>query len=421
MKSWVTSFTQKGKCLKVSMIYCLSSTLVDLNYTNIFPPHFTYSFNICRAAHSFLWLIQFSFLCFYSSAFSSTYVFIFMIQALKNIAAISLAISYPNKSTQLLNMSPWERHTQEEGTAYSSRGVGWGSHTSWLSWLILTMQVSGNPPRTPSAFTSHQSYCAAMDGELKKHFPLSLCPFCLIGESSVWCNGIHLNRNTSEVLFFFEFGFYLKRLGWRTWSVPNSQLSRGSVFPFPAFSSSKIAASPQLTVVKTGHLGNWCVLEDMLENHKLTVRPCGISLLTTWRKYWATGSFYTSHVYFSETFASFTYLSSLHCSLEKSVSAQSHRGADEFQRLSFQSEENMWWHILVYQHIVTPLLLNERCHITSLLILFWRENQHWAIDVEPFTLNRNLFITPFFPPSDFIFGNKAWIQNVYLVREAGCR
>lgn len=185
------------------------------------------------------------------------------------------------------------------------------------------MQVSGNPPRTPSAFTSHQSYCAAMDRELKKHFPLSLCPFCLIGESSVWCNGIHLNRNTSEVLFFFEFGFYLKRLGWRTWSVPNSQLSRGSVFPFPAFSSSKIAASPQLTVVKTGHLGNWCVSEDMLENHKLTVRPCGISLLTTWRKYWATGSFYTSHVYFSETFASFTYLSSLHCSLEKSVCSES--------------------------------------------------------------------------------------------------
>lgn len=29
-----------------------------------------------------------------------------MMQALKNIAAISLAINYPNKSTQLLNMSP---------------------------------------------------------------------------------------------------------------------------------------------------------------------------------------------------------------------------------------------------------------------------------------------------------------------------
>lgn len=152
MKSWVTSFTQKGKCLKVSMTYCLSSTLVDLNYTNIFPPHFTYSFNICRAAHSFLWLIQFSFLCFYSSAFSSTYVFIFMIQALKNIAAISLAISYPNKSTQLLNMSPWERHTQEEGTAYSSRGVGCGgggrTHPDSAGWL-WPCRWAGTLPELP--------------------------------------------------------------------------------------------------------------------------------------------------------------------------------------------------------------------------------------------------------------------------------
>lgn len=74
--------------------------------------------------------------------------------------------------------------------------------------------MSGNPPRTPSAFTSHQSDCATVDRELKKHFPLSLSvPFCLIGESSVLCNGIHLNRSNFEVLFFLKFGFFLKRLG----------------------------------------------------------------------------------------------------------------------------------------------------------------------------------------------------------------
>lgn len=108
------------------MNYCLSSTLVDLNYTKVFSPQFTYSFNIYWATHSFLWLIQFSFLCFYSSAlFLNLFVF-FMTQALKNIAAISLAINYPNKSTQLLNMSPWDLRTQEEGTAYRSLEDGWG-------------------------------------------------------------------------------------------------------------------------------------------------------------------------------------------------------------------------------------------------------------------------------------------------------
>lgn len=52
---------------------------------------------------------------------------------------------------------------------------------------------------------------------------------------------------------------------------------------------------------------------------------------------------------------------------------------------------------------------------------FPKENQHWALDVEPFSFKRTLFISPFFLPSDFIFGIKAHVQNVCVVREAGCR
>lgn len=48
--------------------------------------------------------------CSNSSVFHShIFFFSFIVQALKNIAAISLAINYPNKSTKLLNMSPWEK------------------------------------------------------------------------------------------------------------------------------------------------------------------------------------------------------------------------------------------------------------------------------------------------------------------------
>lgn len=51
--------------------------------------------------------IHFTFLCLCTSVFYSGFISLFfVIQALKNIAAISLAINYPNKSTQLLNMSP---------------------------------------------------------------------------------------------------------------------------------------------------------------------------------------------------------------------------------------------------------------------------------------------------------------------------
>lgn len=112
--------------------------------------------------------IHFTFLCLCAWVFYSGFISLFfMIQALKNIAAISLAINYPNKSTQLLNMSPWEQLTgrgnslQELGGACPD-SAGSFSQCRWVG-----------TPRTPIALTSHESYCATMDRELKKHLLLT--------------------------------------------------------------------------------------------------------------------------------------------------------------------------------------------------------------------------------------------------------
>lgn len=156
--------------------------------------------------------VQFSLLLLFSVILNLFFFFIFMVQALKNIAAISLAISYPNKSTQLLNMSPWELHSQEEGSAYRSREDG-GGHV--LTQLVDFDHADGREPSQNSQCFHFTPIllCHRGQGTQEALSTLTLSPFCLIRESSVLCNSIHLNRNSSEVLFFFKFGFYLKRLG----------------------------------------------------------------------------------------------------------------------------------------------------------------------------------------------------------------
>lgn len=187
-----------------------------------------------------------------------------MIQALKNIAAISLAINYPNKSTQLLNMSPWELHTQEGGVACRSREDRWRRAT----------HPDSAGSFGPCRWASQNSQCFHFTRIILCHLgrgtqealsTLTLSPFCLIGESSVLCNSIHLNR---KVIFFVCFSNLV--FTWRVWvkghEVCQIHSSRGVLFsPFLPFLPPKLQLVwvPSLTVVKTGHLGNWCVSVDM--------------------------------------------------------------------------------------------------------------------------------------------------------------
>lgn len=100
------------------------------------------------------------------------------------------------------SICPPENSSQEAGTAYRSREGMWrggacpdSAGSFWQCRWVGT-------PRTPSALTSHESYCATMDRELKKHFLLTLSPFCLIGEYSVLCNRIHLNWTVLKSFVF---------------------------------------------------------------------------------------------------------------------------------------------------------------------------------------------------------------------------
>lgn len=73
------------------------------------------------------------------------------------------------------SICPPENSSQEEGTAYRSwdgmwRGGGACPDSAGSFWQCRWVGT----PRTPSALTSHESYCATMDRELKKHFFYSL-------------------------------------------------------------------------------------------------------------------------------------------------------------------------------------------------------------------------------------------------------
>lgn len=159
--------------------------------------------------------IHFTFLCLCAWVFYSGFISLFfMIQALKNIAAISLAINYPNKSTQLLNMSPWEQLTGR-GNSLQELGGHAEEGGAHVSWFILTMQMSGNSQNSQCFDFTWIILCHHGQGTQEAPFTHSVLFALLV--NTVYCvTEFTWTEQFWSLLFFFKFCFYLKNLGQRT-------------------------------------------------------------------------------------------------------------------------------------------------------------------------------------------------------------
>lgn len=182
--------------------------------------------------------IHFTFLCLYASVFYSGFISLFfLIQALKNIAAISLAISYPNKSTQLLNMSPWEQLTGRGNSLQELGGhVEGGAHVP-TQLAHFDNADEWELPELPLLWLHMNHTVPPWTGNSRSTF-YSLSVFFALLVNTVYCvTEFTWNEQFWSLLFFLKFCFYLKKLGLRTWSVPKFTALKGIRFPLSAFSS----------------------------------------------------------------------------------------------------------------------------------------------------------------------------------------
>lgn len=202
-----------------------------------------------------------------------SFFFFLTLQALKNIAAISLAISYPNKSTKLLNMAPWEI-SRKKNVGERSCGATRPDSAGWFHQKVVGGNRSSPSSAGPLSLPSVEYLPVLFKNRVdisrgQEHLPHFFTILFALEEFSISACAFTDSRTVClGFCFFLLSSTWCLAKGHEVCQISILQGEVCSVISLPFLKIlflwvQQLLWITKLIVVKMGHLGNLHVSADM--------------------------------------------------------------------------------------------------------------------------------------------------------------